>query len=72
MRPPPYEVRLSERPQDRAEFDDWVSFLIYRSRPGNGYRVPFWASPTRRRQARRDWEEIVRIHMGRVYEVGRR
>jgi len=60
-----------ERPHDRAMFDDWVSFLIYRSRPGLMYRVPFWASPTRRRQTRRYWEETVRDHMGRMYELGR-
>lgn len=71
-KPPPYEVKLSERPEDRTQFDDWVSFLVHRSRPGAGYRVPFWASPARRREVRLQWEEIVRIHVGRVYELGRR
>jgi hypothetical protein len=70
--PPPYERRLTERPGDRAEFDDCVFWLAWRSRPGRGYRVPPWASPARRRQARASWERIVRGHMGRVYELGRR
>ena len=72
-RPPPYERRLSERPGDRAQFDDFVAWLVYRSRPGNMYRVPFWGrSLARRRQVRREWEEIARIFMGRAYELGRR
>jgi hypothetical protein len=70
--PPPYEMRLTERPEDRDGFDDAVRFLIYRSRPGRGYRVPFWASPTRRRVARQQWESIVRSFMGNAYELGRR
>jgi hypothetical protein len=68
---PPYEARLSERPGDTEQFNDWVTFLIYRCRPGHMYRVPFWASPAKRRRARQDWEQIVRVHMGRVYEIGR-
>ena len=72
MGPPPYERLLTERPGDRTEFDDYVTWLAYRSRPGRGYRVPLWASPARRRQARHNWERIVRIHMGRAYELGRR
>lgn len=70
--PPPYECRLSERPVDRPAFDDAVRWLVYRSRPGRPYRVPFWASPARRREVRRDWERTVRDFMGREYELGRR
>ncbi len=70
--PPPYVMRLAERPQDQAEFDDFVNWLIWRCRPGRGYRVPLWASPARRRQARRRWENTVRIFVGRTYELGRR
>jgi hypothetical protein len=74
MRPPPYEEALNDRPLDRAEFDDWVRHTLARSRPGGQYRVPWWlpVSIAWRRQVRRDWEDIVRIHMGRVYELGRR
>jgi hypothetical protein len=73
MGPPPYERRLSERPQDREEFDGWLSGILFRSRPGGDYRIPWiFASPARRRELRRDWERIVRSHAGRIYELGRR
>lgn len=70
--PPPYERLLSGRPDDREQFNDFVIWLVYRSRPGRMYRAPWWASPARRRQVRKDWERIVRAHMGRAYALGRR
>jgi hypothetical protein len=70
--PPPYELRLNERPADRSEFDDYVTWLLFRCRPGAGYRAPLWAGPTRRRNMRKSWESIVRSFMGRAYELGRR
>jgi hypothetical protein len=69
---PPYEQRLAERPLDRAEFDDFVGWLVYRSRPGWMYRPWPWASPSRRRECRQSWDRTVRAYMGRAYELGRR
>ena len=71
MGPTPLERRLGERPQDRAAFNDVVTWLQAASRPGEAYRVPFWASPARRREMRRSWEKMTRIIVGRAYELGR-
>lgn len=67
--PPPYEMRLAERPADRAEFEAFVAQLIYRSRPGIGYHFLFGR---KRYESERAWEQIVRSLMGRAYELGRR
>ena len=69
--PAPYELRLMEHPQDRSQFNDWVAAISAISRPGSWYRVPFWACRARRREARRNWEQMIRIRAGRIYELGR-
>ena len=69
--PAPWELLLDGRPQDRGRFSLLVEGIVWRSRPGLLYRVPWWASPARRREARRNWERDVCILVGSAYELGR-
>jgi hypothetical protein len=72
MSTPLYERKLSERPQDRAEFDGLIRALVTACRPGGYYRLPRFGGRRRRREAYEAWENDMLAWIGRAYELGRR
>jgi hypothetical protein len=66
---PAYEAALDERPQDWDGFTSLTGAMEAVSRPGR--RLPFWASPRRRRRHEEFWFRLIREYAGKVYLLGR-